>query len=49
MKAPRLPRGALIHLMSASIPDSDRRPTPSIIEAELHQVQLLLDAGVEDE
>src|SRR5215813_11467455 len=49
MKTPRFGRGALIDLTSTSIPDSDGGPTPSIVEANLHQVQLLLDAGVEDE
>src|SRR5919204_4346233 len=49
MKTPRLRRGALIDRMSASVPDPDRRPTPSIVEAHLHEVKLLLDACVEDE
>src|SRR5262245_57686135 len=49
METPRFGRGVRVPLTSASIADSDRRPTPSIIEADFHEVQLLLDAGVEDE
>src|SRR2546430_3948736 len=49
METPRFGRGALVSLTSASVADSDGRPTPSIIDARFHEVQLLLDAGVEDE
>jgi hypothetical protein len=49
MKTPRFGRGAPISLMSASITDSDRLPTPSIIETDFHEMQLLLNVGVEQE
>src|SRR5262245_43475412 len=32
-----------------SVPDADRSPTPSIIDAGFHDVELLLDTGVEEE
>ena len=32
-----------------SVPEPDRSPTPSIVDAGFHEVLVLLDAGVEDE
>src|SRR5262249_36741575 len=42
-------RGAIIRATPTSVADSDRIPTPPIIDARFHEVHLLLDAGVEEE